>query len=259
MRSHGLNNPTRAESKLLPINYSSRAPITYAKGPKGRRLRYKKLVNQARTRFQPWFSTITSSRHYQKNPAIVYSWRSFWFARLTLLFLKTGSGLIYILKNVALKPLSYYFYNFRSMVPKVTSTYATKQLLFIRVGSRITHIRDIFFSRILFATTLHSVAFLKFFDRWSGFLTVILPSSAPRLFFFLSRAELALRQPKTNFFTSPGRLRLLNWNKAGTYRLRGFRPKVRGVAKNPVDHPHGGRTKAIRFQRTPWGKPAKLK
>jgi large subunit ribosomal protein L2 len=28
---------------------------------------------------------------------------------------------------------------------------------------------------------------------------------------------------------------------------------------NPVDHPHGGRTKAIRYQQTPWGKPTKLK
>lgn len=27
---------------------------------------------------------------------------------------------------------------------------------------------------------------------------------------------------------------------AGAARLLGFRPKVRGVAKNPVDHPHGG-------------------
>jgi large subunit ribosomal protein L2 len=34
---------------------------------------------------------------------------------------------------------------------------------------------------------------------------------------------------------------------------------VRGVAMNPVDHPHGGRTKAIRYQRTPWGKTTKYK
>jgi len=29
-------------------------------------------------------------------------------------------------------------------------------------------------------------------------------------------------------------------DKAGKSRLMGFRPKVRGVAKNPCDHPHGG-------------------
>ena len=47
--------------------------------------------------------------------------------------------------------------------------------------------------------------------------------------------------------------------KASSSLELGFRPSVRGVAKNPVDHPHGGRTKSIRFPRTPWGKPTKLK
>lgn len=40
-------------------------------------------------------------------------------------------------------------------------------------------------------------------------------------------------------------------NKAGFYSKYGKKPIVRGVAKNPVDHPHGGRTKAIKYQRTP--------
>ena len=40
-------------------------------------------------------------------------------------------------------------------------------------------------------------------------------------------------------------------NKAGYLKSFGKKSKVRGVAKNPVDHPHGGRTKAIRYQRTP--------
>lgn len=40
-------------------------------------------------------------------------------------------------------------------------------------------------------------------------------------------------------------------NKAGFFSNLGKKSKVRGVAKNPVDHPHGGRNKAIRYQRTP--------
>ncbi len=43
-------------------------------------------------------------------------------------------------------------------------------------------------------------------------------------------------------------------------RLRGRRPKVRGVVMNPVDHPHGGgegRTSGGRHPVTPWGKPTK--
>ena len=48
--------------------------------------------------------------------------------------------------------------------------------------------------------------------------------------------------------------------KAGRSRWLGIRPVVRGVAMNPVDHPHGGgegRTSGGRHPVTPWGKPTK--
>jgi large subunit ribosomal protein L2 len=48
--------------------------------------------------------------------------------------------------------------------------------------------------------------------------------------------------------------------KAGASRHLGRRPKVRGVAMNPIDHPHGGgegKTAAGRNPVTPWGKPTK--
>ena len=47
--------------------------------------------------------------------------------------------------------------------------------------------------------------------------------------------------------------------KAGRNRLKGIRPTVRGVAMNPVDHPHGGRTNGGRPSVTPWGNPTKGK
>ena len=48
--------------------------------------------------------------------------------------------------------------------------------------------------------------------------------------------------------------------KAGATRWRGIRPTVRGVAMNPIDHPHGGgegRTGEGRVPVSPWGTPAK--
>ncbi|HUW99254.1 MAG TPA: 50S ribosomal protein L2 [Acidiferrobacter sp.] len=48
--------------------------------------------------------------------------------------------------------------------------------------------------------------------------------------------------------------------KAGASRWRGIRPTVRGVAMNPVDHPHGGgegRTSGGRHPVSPWGTPTK--
>jgi large subunit ribosomal protein L2 len=50
--------------------------------------------------------------------------------------------------------------------------------------------------------------------------------------------------------------------KAGRSRWKGIRPTVRGVAMNPVDHPHGGgegKTSGGRHPVTPWGKPTKGK
>lgn len=50
--------------------------------------------------------------------------------------------------------------------------------------------------------------------------------------------------------------------KAGRKRWLGKRPSVRGVAMNPIDHPHGGgegRTSGGRHPVTPWGKPTKGK
>ena len=50
--------------------------------------------------------------------------------------------------------------------------------------------------------------------------------------------------------------------KAGRKRWLGFRPSVRGVAMNPVDHPHGGgegRTSGGRNPVSPWGLSAKGK
>jgi large subunit ribosomal protein L2 len=51
-----------------------------------------------------------------------------------------------------------------------------------------------------------------------------------------------------------------NIGKAGRKRWMGIRPTVRGVAMNPIDHPHGGgegRTSGGRHPVTPWGKPTK--
>jgi large subunit ribosomal protein L2 len=54
----------------------------------------------------------------------------------------------------------------------------------------------------------------------------------------------------------------INIGKAGRNRWKGKRPTVRGVAMNPVDHPHGGgegKTSGGRHPVSPWGKPTKGK
>ena len=63
-------------------------------------------------------------------------------------------------------------------------------------------------------------------------------------------------------FVFTGRNSLLDSNlliksKAGTLKIYGRKPKVRGVARNPVDHPHGGRTKTNQPEKSIWGWVAK--
>ena len=59
---------------------------------------------------------------------------------------------------------------------------------------------------------------------------------------------------------SNGEHNLRSLGKAGAKRWRGVRPTVRGVAMNPVDHPHGGgegKTSGGRHPVSPWGVPTK--
>jgi large subunit ribosomal protein L2 len=70
-------------------------------------------------------------------------------------------------------------------------------------------------------------------------------------------ATLRLRSGETRKVLSECRATL---GEAGAKRWRGVRPTVRGVAMNPVDHPHGGgegRTSGGRHPVTPWGVPTK--
>ena len=88
-------------------------------------------------------------------------------------------------------------------------------------------------------------------DTRTNTAIVKLPSGVKKVFSVYSLASLG-QVLLTN------RQLLLN-NKAGYYSNKGKKPIVRGVAMNPVDHPHGGRTKAIKYPRTPWGKTTKFK
>ncbi|AEC02911.1 50S ribosomal protein L2 [Parasphaerochaeta coccoides] len=85
-----------------------------------------------------------------------------------------------------------------------------------------------------------------------SYVTLRLPSGEMRMVFHECYATLGQLGNEDHMNVSLG--------KAGVSRHLGRRPKVRGVAMNPVDHPHGGgegKTAAGRHPATPWGKPTK--
>ena len=84
------------------------------------------------------------------------------------------------------------------------------------------------------------------------YVTLRLPSGEMRLVFGECSATIGELGNEDHMNVSLG--------KAGASRHLGRRPKVRGVAMNPIDHPHGGgegKTAAGRHPVTPWGKPTK--
>lgn len=80
---------------------------------------------------------------------------------------------------------------------------------------------------------------------------VRLPSGVRKVFSLLSLGSSGPNPLVINKYWKSG--------KAGYYRDFGKKSRVRGVAKNPTDHPHGGRTKSISYPRTPWGHTTKFK
>ena len=86
----------------------------------------------------------------------------------------------------------------------------------------------------------------------AGYTHLVLPSTEVRRVSSLNFASIGMVSNPSN--------RYKKIKKAGSTRLKGRRPKVRGTAMNPVDHPHGGgegRTGiGMKHPKTPWGKPA---
>lgn len=77
----------------------------------------------------------------------------------------------------------------------------------------------------------------------TNFAKIVLPTGKIKLvsvFCFVTLGRASNIFYKNQFFS-----------KAGYYRNLGFKPSVRGVAMNPIDHPHGGRTKSNSPEVTP--------
>jgi large subunit ribosomal protein L2 len=133
----------------------------------------------------------------------------------------------------------------------------------VRIGNALP------LARIPLGTTVHAIelkpgkgaqfarsagAGCQIMAREEGMVTMKLPSSEMRMF-------------RENCMATVGQVGNQDHSnedigKAGKSRWLGRRPSVRGVAMNPVDHPHGGgegRTSGGRHPVTPWGVPTKGK
>lgn len=122
-------------------------------------------------------------------------------------------------------------------------------LRYIQQGDHIISIYSLFGSRYSWARSAGTSCKVLYKTHDKEFFMLQLPSGQEHKVSLKSMAVLGRN--------SNPRHKLEITGKAGANRLAGIRPTVRGVAMNPVDHPHGGRTKTIQPEVSPWGWVAK--
>lgn len=87
--------------------------------------------------------------------------------------------------------------------------------------------------------------FATVLNHLDGITTMRMPSGKHRRFISCVLGTLGMVSCSDHFMEYVG--------KAGRNRHWGWRPHVRGIAINPIDHPHGGRTNGGTAEITPWG------
>jgi len=136
---------------------------------------------------------------------------------------------------------------FSSVLPyKFWSNFKTSCLVLLKFLLKFSIISNIFVSNIskyaVSAGTFCQV--LEFYTDYN-LVKVVLPSKQVKIFTGWGFCILGRNSNIHTKYFIPG--------KAGSLKLFGKKPKVRGVARNPVDHPHGGRTKTNQPEVSIWG------
>ncbi len=124
-------------------------------------------------------------------------------------------------------------------------------LLYTPRRSFISYVEIEFNKGFQYAKAVGSKARLLEIYKHKNLCAVQLPSKEVKIFSAFATCNNSLLMLKTN--------KQLQFDNKRYKKLLGFGPKVRGVAMNALDHPHGGKTKSIKFPKTPWGLATKLK
>lgn len=169
---------------------------------------------------------------------------------LSLMYFSNGS-FTYYLNNENHKIFSFFYFTFSKKLKKAKFKNTLLMLFQIKKLSFVSCLEIIPGRGAQYTRSSGTKARIIKFDKDTHSVLIQLSSGVKKIFSYYS-------------FVMLGRISLsenkncLN-GKAGYWRSFGVKSLVRGVAMNPVDHPHGGRTKAVRYPRTPWGKTTKFK
>lgn len=134
--------------------------------------------------------------------------------------------------------LSYLFLNTLGLGAKIPLLYSTGGLIYSNLFNNLSNYAV--YSR-------SSGVFFKVLAKWNnvGLALILLPSQKKKI---VSIYYLTLVGRNSNIF-----YKFNSYGGASLLKLNAKKSIVRGVAKNPVDHPHGGRTKTNCPEVSPWG------
>lgn len=233
---------------------------TALKGHVGRPLRVSKLMRKrSRASNMPmYFRRLTSTTFCARLPALATGLKPTYNGQRFSVNYRTASGVSFYMDMFNPKLFTFNLYNLHRFFPKMHSVHTSFIIGFLHVNVRLRYIRDIldYYPRYSRSAGSDSLVIAK--DPFQSRLIITLPSGRKKFFFILAQAILVYRDAETSFSYSAFSARKTR-QTAGYWRNQGWRPTVRGVAMNPVDHPHGGRTKTVRLPLTPWGLVTKKK
>ena len=169
---------------------------------------------------------------------------------LSLVYYSNGSFTYYISSELT-KLFSFIYYNLSKKFKKLKLTSIFFMLFQVKKLSFISCVELVPGKGCQYSRSSGTKSRLIKLDDKTYSTLLQLPSGVKKIFSFYSMAMLDRVSMLENSKCFNG--------KAGYWRTFGNKPLVRGVAMNPVDHPHGGRAKSVKYPRTPWGKTTKFK
>ena len=154
------------------------------------------------------------------------------------------AGLSFLLSNATTQLFSnLYYYPTTTTLASVFTNPTFAFLYQLKGGGKLSSLELFPGKGIQYARSAGSCAKLLKLDWVTHTALLKLPSGVRKLFSIYSFTNLGASSRSDKQF--------LKTTKSGFYRNLGISVCVRGIAQNPVDHPHGGRTKSIKYPRTP--------
>ena len=159
--------------------------------------------------------------------------------------MKNTNGFIFLIKNSNGSYLGDYYKNFFFPSKLLKNIFLGSQtfLACLPIYSIVSNVYNILNKKSIYAKSNGSYAQILESKNSFNIVLLKLPSGIKKFLFSTSICILG-RNSNIN-------QKYITFGKASFFKILGKNPSVRGVAKNPVDHPHGGRTKTVKPEVSP--------